>query len=265
MNTLRGKKVLVVDDIEAERQLISTFLRHLGCRIYHAHDGLDGLYKARMIIPDAILMDFDMPNCNGLDSCKLLSRDSKTKTIPVLFLSGYSSPEEKVKGLMVGAVDYIAKPFNFDEVKIRLSIHLKYSEAVPSCDKIYLEENHPEECEPEQGRRHNHLDEILFYSAQIELLKSLDKAPGLDELARLVGTNAKQLNMSFKAFVGLTVYEYLREERMKEARKLLVSTDIPVTDVAQVVGFSTVGTFSTAFKERFEAPPSRFRKLERLS
>ncbi|WP_043488246.1 response regulator transcription factor [Halomonas halodenitrificans] len=260
MDKLRGKKVLVVDDIEAERQLISTFLRHLGCRIYHAHDGLDGLHKARMIIPDAILMDFEMPNCNGLDSCKLLSRDSKTKAIPILFLSGYSSPSEKVKGLMAGAVDYIAKPFNFDEVKMRLSIHLKYSGTKPSCEEGRLEEG-----ESEQGFSHSQLDEILFYSAQIELLKSLDKAPGLDELARLVGTNAKQLNISFKAFVGLTVYEYLREERMKEARKLLVSTGMPVTDVAQAVGFSTVGTFSTAFKERFETPPSRFRKLERLN
>lgn len=255
---LNRKKILVVDDVEADRLLISTFLRHHGCRIYHAHDGVDGVHKARLICPDAILMDFDMPGCNGYDACKLLSEDTETGKIPVLFLSGYSTAEDKVKGLMCGAVDYIAKPFNFVEVKLRLSIHLKFQHAESPPEGG----NETASADPAESRRY--LDEILFRSAQVHILKSLDRAPGLQELARTVGTNTKQLNHSFKAYVGLTVYEYLREERMKEARKLLGATEMSVSEIAESVGFSTAGNFSTAFKERFGVPPSQFRKIKNL-
>ncbi|MBF7052941.1 helix-turn-helix domain-containing protein [Halomonas sp. KAO] len=258
MSNLRGKKILVVDDVEADRMLISTFLRQLGCRVFHAHDGVDGVHKARLIRPDAVLMDLSMPNCNGYEACKILAEDPRTEHAPVLFLSGYATPEDKVKGLMLGAVDYIAKPFHFDEVKLRLSIHLK------SGDNDIGHISDDEEESSDQKRKENSLDEILFRSAQVQLLKALDEGPGLHELAQQVGTNAKQLNLSFRACVGMTVYEYLREERMKEARKLLVYTDTSVSEIAEVVGFSSVSTFSTAFKERFGTSPSRFRKQERV-
>lgn len=255
---LNGKKILVVDDVEADRMLVSTFLRHHGCRIYHAKDGVDGINKARLISPDAILMDFNMPDCNGYDACKVLSSDYKTRTIPVLFISGYTTPEDKVKGLMSGAVDYISKPFNFVELKLRLAIHLKYN-----VNKTTLEE-HNALADAETSDSSHHLNELLFRSAQIHILKSLENSPRLEELARAVGTNSKKLNSSFKACVGLTVYEYLREERMKEARKLLSSTEMSIYEIAESVGFSTAGNFSTAFKERFGASPSQFRSIKIL-
>lgn len=261
MSNLFGKKILVVDDAEADRMLVSTFLRRLGCRVFFAHDGVDGVHKARLIRPDAILMDLDMPNCNGFDACKLIVEDPRTQHAPVLFISAYATAEDKIKGLISGAVDYIAKPFVFDEVMLRIAIHLKVSDAEPCRGSESSESGGKGN---NQSESHDSRDEILFRSAQIHLLKALDKAPGLHELARQVGTNSKQLNHSFKACVGMTVYEYLREERMKEARKLLSSTSISISEIATTIGFSSVGTFSTAFKERFGIPPSRFRRQERL-
>ncbi len=258
MNNLKGKRVLIVDDVEADRMLISAFLRRLGCRVFYAHDGVDGVHKARLIRPDAVLMDLDMPNCNGNDACKLLVQDSRTKNTPVLFISAYATPEDKVKGLMSGAVDYIAKPFNFDEVRLRLSVHMNGKSTTVSY------EGSDAGGGASQERCADSLNELLFRSAQVYLLKALDQAPGLHELAKCVGTNAKQLNHAFKACVGLTVYEYLREERMKEARKLLASTNVSVSEIAAAVGFSSVSTFSNAFKERYGTPPSRFRKQERV-
>jgi len=267
MNTLRGKKILVIDDAEADRMLISTHLRHLGCRVYQANDGIDGVHKARLISPDAILMDLDMPQCNGYDACKLLLSDVETCRVPVIFLSGYATPEDRVRGLMYGAVDYIAKPFNFDEVKLRLSVHLKCQGAEVAREEERSRQDKKYEKEGagtgQSGARH-YLNEILFRSARVYLLKSLSQAPGLQELARSVGTNAKQLNHSFKECAGVTVYEYLREERMKEAARLLSATSIPVSDIALSVGFSSAGSFSTAFRERFGMSPSRFRKMEKL-
>lgn len=261
IKSLKGKKILVIDDVESDRMLVFTHLRHFGCRVYLANDGIDGIHKARLIGPDVILMDVDMPKCNGYDACKLILNDSKTRHIPVIFLSAYASEEDRVRGLTYGAVDYIAKPFSFDEVKLRLSIHLESR----GCGGSRVDRQNEEVAEVEHvahdsPQPHLYLHEILFHSARVQLLKSLEISPGLQELANSVGTNTKLLNEAFRVCSGLTVYGYLREERMKEAARLLISTRMPVTSIAASVGFSSVGSFSTAFKERFRMPPSLFRR-----
>ncbi|TVQ74498.1 MAG: DNA-binding response regulator [Chromatiaceae bacterium] len=267
MNPLIGKKILVVDDVEAERMLISTYLQGQGCRVYLAADGIDAIHKARLLIPDLILMDFDMPRCDGVGACKVLTQDPKTVGVPVIFLSAFATPEDRVKGLLAGAVDYIGKPFDFDEVRLRLAVHLRVRDEQPSGSAIVnITTTHPDidgsefhgEAEPKKGV--SHLDGILFHSARIHLLKSLDQAPSLQELASMVGTNSKRLNAAFRACAGVTVYEYLREERMQEARQLLLSTQYSLSDVACRVGFTSGANFATAFKVRFGTSPSRFRK-----
>lgn len=251
---LKGRQVLVVDDMKEERMLISSYLHSQGCRVYHADDGLDGVHKARQVDPDIVLLDLDMPRCDGFSACKLMSQDSMTKHIPVIFLSAFSASETRVQGLISGAVDYIGKPFNFDEVYLRIAMNLRNehtaSHKLPVTDEMLA---------AEAGKASN-LDGIIFQSARMHLLTSLRNAPGLQELARLVGTNSKQLNASFKACVGLTVYEYLREERMKEAEKLLAWTELAISEISARVGFNSSANFATAFKERFGTSPSRFRK-----
>lgn len=253
MDVLRGKRVLVIDDSQLERELISTYLQQQGCRLYQAHDGIDGIHKARLIIPDLILMDADMPRCDGYAACKVLTQDPTTAQVPIIFLSAFSAPEQRVQGLVSGAVDYIGKPFDFDEVRLRSCIHMRCSSAAePGKDRV------PERVDAASGAAS--LDSILFYSARIHLLKSLAETPGIQELASQVGTNSKRLNMAFRTCVGMTVFEYLREERMKEAQQLLRNTSRPISDIACSVGFSSNANFSTAFKERFGATPSQFRR-----
>ena len=253
---LKGKRVLVIDDSEAERMLITTYLQPQGCRVYHAHDGLDGIHKARLISPDIILMDVDMPRCDGYAACKALIEEPQTADVPVVFLSAYSNPEQRVQGLIAGGVDYIAKPFDFDEVRLRLSIHLRYRGG-----REHNQEPGAEQFLQAPGQSDNYLNSVLFHSARVHLLRSLDEAPGIQALARLVGTNTKRLNAAFKACAGVTVYEYLREERMKEARQLLRNTGYSINEIAVQVGFSSSANFATAFRERFGLTPSRFRQV----
>ena len=253
MDDLAGKKILIVDDAEADRMLISSYLLHQGCRVFHAQDGIDGIHKARLALPDLILMDVEMPECDGYAACKVLVNDPVTKNIPVIFLSAYSEPEKRVQGLLVGAVDYINKPYVFDEVKLRMAIHLRNrvsqkTSAHNESNEVYL-----------GGEKTNHIDNIIYHSARVHLLSSLSDAPSLQELARLVGTNAKRLNAAFRNTVGVTVYEYLREIRMCEARKLLSNTHLSVSAIAAHVGFSSSANFSTAFKERFGTSPMKFK------
>ncbi|UTD56602.1 response regulator transcription factor [Halomonas sp. MS1] len=253
MDNLAGKKILVVDDAEADRMLISSYLLHQGCRVFHAQDGIDGIHKARLLLPDLILMDVEMPECDGYAACKVLANDPFTENVPVIFLSAYSEPEKRVQGLLVGAVDYIHKPYLFDEVKLRMAIHLR--NRVPQKASAY---NDLDEVglDSEQA---NPINNILYHSARVHLLNSLSDAPSLQELARLVGTNAKRLNAAFKEMVGMTVYEYLREIRMNEARELLSNTHLSVSAIAAHVGFSSSANFSTAFKEKFGTSPMKFK------
>lgn len=250
VDSLKNTRILIVDDEEAERMLISAYLQRQGCRLYHAEDGLEGVDKARGLQPDLILMDAQMPRCNGFDACKILTGDPQTRNIPVIFISGLTWPEQRVKGLLAGAVDYINKPFDFNEVKLRLRIHLRNRRMAPDQSTEPATANAPLQ----------NLHNILFHSARIHLLRSLASPPTMKELEQLTGTNSKHLNHAFRECAGVTVFEYLREERMKEARSLLQQTDLPIQDIAHQVGFTSSANFSTAFRERFGLTPREFRR-----
>jgi len=250
MGELIHRRILIVEDEEADRMLISAYLHRQGCQLFYANDGLEGIEQARVRQPDLILMDSEMPECNGRDACKIITQDPRTTDIPVIFISGMTSSEQRVQGLLAGAVDYINKPFDFNEVKLRLIIHLRNRQR----SKDGEEEPKPDSLPA------NNLNAILFYSARTHLLRSLSSTLPMHELEKLTGTNSKKLNMAFKICAGTTVYEYLREERMKEARTLLQKTRLAVQDIACQVGFKDSTNFSTAFKERFGLSPREFRQ-----
>ncbi|MDO6440736.1 DNA-binding response regulator [Marinobacter sp. 2_MG-2023] len=250
MGALRHTRILIVEDEEADRMLLSAYLQRQGCQLFYACDGLEGIEQARARQPDIILMDSEMPRCNGRDACKIITQDPRTRDIPVVFISCMTAAEQRVRGLLAGAVDYINKPFDFNEVKLRLVIHLR-NRASSANNK---------EAQKTDAPPTNNLHSILFHSARTHLLRSLSSTLSMNELETLTGTNSKKLNMAFKVCAGATVYEYLREERMKEARILLQETRLPVQDIAHQVGFKDSANFSTAFKERFKSSPREFRQ-----
>lgn len=259
---LLGRRILVVDDSEDERLLLANYLQHEGCRVYLAHDGQDALKKAVLVNPDLILMDVGMPVCDGLTACRVLQQDPRTRDIPVIFLTGAAYPQDRVNGLMAGAVDYVTKPFVFDEVRLRLIVHLRVRVAAATDSAPVLEAKSSQTATPgaaQDAANPSSLDTILFQSARRQLLQQLDHLPDLAELASAVGTNTKRLNEAFRKCVGVTVFEYLREERMKEACNLLIDTELEIQAVAVALGFSSGANFATAFKDRFGLSPREFR------
>lgn len=245
-NVLNGARILVVDDVDADRYVLTHYLQRQGCRAYVGTDGEDAFHKAVAVQPDLILMDVRMPGCDGLTACQRLGDDARTCDIPVIFLTAASSPEERVAGLRAGAVDYIIKPFDFEEVRLRLAIHLKTLRAADPTTHI--------------GPQHPRLDRNLFEAARKQLMSRLDAPPDLAELAQSIGTSQRRLSAAFKKCVGLTVFEFLREERMKEARRLLTHTSLDIQAIALEVGFTSGANFATAFRDRFGMSPSAFRR-----
>lgn len=251
---LAGLRVLVVEDRPEDRMLLVDFLTSQDCRVYVAEDGNDGYRKAQLVQPDIILMDVNMPGCDGLAACRLLKADQATRAIPVIFLTAASLPMERVAGLSAGAVDYVAKPFDFEEVRLRLLIHLRVAPAPAAAAAAVSADG------TSTAAAGSSLDGVLFRAARKLLRERLDHTPELVVLAQALGTNARRLNQAFRRCAGTTVFEFLREERMREARRLLCETGLDIQAISQAVGFGNRGNFSTAFRERFGMAPTALRQ-----
>jgi len=122
------QRVLVIDDDEAIHALIKVRLAGESVQLHSAYDGESGLELAASALPDLILLDVDMPQPDGFEVCRRLKHDPLTMNIQVIFLSGASSTEEKIRGLNLGAVDYVTKPFDPAELRarVRVSLRTKY-------------------------------------------------------------------------------------------------------------------------------------------
>jgi two-component system cell cycle sensor histidine kinase/response regulator CckA len=114
--------VLIVDDTVEDLRMLSQML---ACyTVLQATDGELALSILNKTIPDIILLDIRMPGINGFELCRQIKRKENLREIPVIFLSAVTATEDKVKAFQCGGVDYITKPFHFEEVKARLETHL---------------------------------------------------------------------------------------------------------------------------------------------
>jgi diguanylate cyclase (GGDEF)-like protein len=121
-------KVLLIDDCSAIHGLVRARLRDEPVELHSAFDGNAGLQTAVTLGPDLILLDVEMPAPNGFEVCRRLKDDPRTMQVPVIFLTGAASTEEKIRGLELGAVDYVTKPFDPAELRarVRASLRTKY-------------------------------------------------------------------------------------------------------------------------------------------
>ena len=118
------ESILLVDDQPANLQVLMHTLERFGCKLLVAKNGETALTIAKKAHPDLILLDIMMPGIDGFEVCRRLKADTDTDKIPVIFLSALDETGDKVRGLQLGAVDYIAKPFQPEEVIARVNTHL---------------------------------------------------------------------------------------------------------------------------------------------
>jgi signal transduction histidine kinase len=117
--------VLIVEDTPASLQLLSDLLTHAGYAARRANDGKIALLSALAQPPELILLDVRMPDMDGYEVCQRLKADPRTHDVPVIFLSALRDTEDKVRAFQIGAADYIAKPYQPDEVLARVRTHIE--------------------------------------------------------------------------------------------------------------------------------------------
>ncbi|NUN96509.1 MAG: response regulator [Candidatus Omnitrophica bacterium] len=121
----KGRRILLIDDDSTVLAVVSQRLEMLGCAVDQSEDGRAGREMIRANRPDLIVLDIVLRGEDGIEICKELKADEATQSIPVVFLSAKEEPKERVRGLRAGAIDYVVKPFDLDELILRLDIALR--------------------------------------------------------------------------------------------------------------------------------------------
>jgi signal transduction histidine kinase len=122
---LQNSDILIVDDTPENIRFLSTMLMAQGYQVRKALTGKMAITAAQTIPPNLILLDINMPQMDGYETCKLLKQNKDTASVPVIFLSALNDVVDKVKAFQVGGVDFISKPFQFEEVLVRIQTHLQ--------------------------------------------------------------------------------------------------------------------------------------------
>ena len=256
--------ILIIDDEPIQLRAMVAELAALGFETLIARDGADGLDKAERGRPDLILLDICMPGWDGYETCRRLKASLPTRPIPVIFLSALCETAQKLQGFEAGCVDYITKPFDHREVLARVSAHLQQRRLFAGL---------AERVEPAEDARaavaastraaadiEQQADLRFVYRAIDIMLHAMSEPPTLTDLAHRIGTNQVRLGRAFQIHLGMSPFEYLREQRLARAQELLDSTDHLVRQIAETVGFKRAGDFATAFKQRFGMTPREYRR-----
>jgi YesN/AraC family two-component response regulator len=201
-------------------------------------------------IPALIVCDLKMPNKDGYEVCDTLKKDVRTSHIPIVLLTAKSDEESRIEGLRHGADAYLAKPFNQEELfvrleklhELRLALQARYS----SLETI----EHSQHC----------IDDAFILKVRSIVEDHLsDDNFGVPELCKAIGMSRSQLHLKLKALTNRSTSHNIRAIRLHKAKKLLKTSDLNVTQVAYEVGFNDPAYFTRSFSEEFGVPPRVFK------
>ena len=133
-------RVLVVEDEPAQLEILAYNLESDGFMVSRARDGEEALLLIREDVPDVIVMDWMMPHLSGIEVCRRLKSNPETRSIPVIILSARSEDEDKVRGLEIGADDYVVKPYSVVELMARVRTQLRRSRPSSLGQEIEFED-----------------------------------------------------------------------------------------------------------------------------
>ncbi len=180
------EKILLVDDLSANLAVLTAALEPEGYEILAASNGLAALTIAAKARPSLILLDVMLPEMDGLEICRRLKQTEVTREIPVIFITARNEPRELVAGFKAGGVDYVVKPFQAEEVAIRVATHLKISRLNRELqDKNQALEARTVELLAEIGRRRQAETALQAADEKISTLTDLEASRW--NLAGLVG------------------------------------------------------------------------------
>lgn len=244
--------LLIVEDNADMRAFIGEVLGQGFC-IKMAADGQEGLARAVELMPDLIISDVMMPKMDGYRLCEKLKIDERTSHIPVVLLTARSGKESKMEGLELGADDYLNKPFDSEElaVRVRNLIDQRRKLRQRFSREIML---------PFKDIAVTSADEQFLERAVCILKRRLDDADmSIEWFSSEVGLSRSQLHRKLQALTGQSTSVFIRSIRLKCAVQLLKTESATITEIAYQTGFSSPEYFRACFKKQFGCSPSSYR------
>jgi DNA-binding response OmpR family regulator len=245
--------VLVVEDNADLRQYIRSNMDG-EYQIKEAENGEEGFKKATNDIPDLIISDVMMPKIDGFEFCDKIKTDERTSHIPVILLTARDDMESKIEGLEFGADDYISKPFEVDELKVRSKNLIEQRKKLREKFSKMIELN-PADITA-SSRDEQFLQRLLTV---FEKHRS-ESGYSTENFAREVGMSRSQLNRKLRALINLSTHGFILNLRLKKAAQLLKKTAGSVSEIAYTVGFNNPANFAKAFRRQYGQSPSDFAK-----
>ncbi len=248
--------ILIVEDHADLRRYLREQLQP-AYRVLEAANGAEGLEAACEAIPDLVISDVMMPKMNGYELCARLKTDERTSHVPVILLTAKAAARDKIAGFETGADDYLAKPFDSQELAARVKnliamrrklrerfksqVVLKPGEiAITSVDEAFLKKV--------MAAVEKHLGEEEF---------------DVETLCREVGISRPQLHRKLTALTGQAANELIRTMRLQRAADLLAKNAGTIAEIAYMVGFGSQGYFTKCFQEQYGLTPREYAKQKR--
>lgn len=245
--------VLVVEDHFDLRNFICEQLE-VDYSVIEAEDGEKGFALAEEIIPDIIISDIMMPKMDGYQLCKEIKTNIKTNHIPVILLTAKAALEDKLEGLEIGADEYLIKPFNSDELRIRVKNLIKIRQQMR---------------EKYQSQMLIKPSEIVVPSAQKvfldKLISIIEKNISNEEfsveiLCEQTAMSRAQLHRKIRAITNQSTSEFIRNFRLQRAAELLKQNAGNVAEISYMVGFNSQAYFTKMFQEVYKQTPLEYKK-----
>ena len=246
--------LLIIEDSEDVVQYLKLCLS-ANYQIQTASNGKEGMKKAIELIPDIIISDVMMPEADGFEVCNFLKNDIRTSHIPLILLTAKADIESKLTGLTRGADAYLAKPFEEEELKIRMN---KMLDLRKRLQEKYSNSNFSQQYTSESEFKKE--NQFIIELKEL-ILEKMDTDIDYDELARLVGMSRSQFYRKIKALTDCSPSIFIRSIKLRHGDELLRTTDLTVSEVAFQTGFKDVAYFSRSYKKQFGTTPTERRHV----
>lgn len=245
---LKKPVILAVDDDPNNLAVLRDCLMEMNYGFLVAEDGESAVTRADYARPDLILMDIMMPGIDGIETCRRLKQRESTKEIPVIFMSALTETGHKVKGLEVGAVDYITKPFQRDELLARIAVHLKIRELTYRLQEAndFLELR-VEKRTADLARANSELQAEIAERKKVEenklkLERQLRQSRKMEAIGTLAAGIAHDFNNILTAIVGFTelsLSKIQQDDPLRDDLEPVLESGLRATElVRQILSFS---------------------------